>query len=161
VLRCVTFVKPGTDHVFHEEQVACLEFEVDDQTAEDLAVALDRLREAPGVLDVAQFAACGKKGRLATHVQVLARAEAADAAADLCLAQTTTLGVRISLVRRRTAARSQVETAGGVRVKVARRPGGEVTAKAEMDDLAAIPGDREQREQARRKAQHDALDPRD
>ena len=160
VLRCMAFVASPAFPAPLDEEIATLRFEVDDQTAEDLAVALDRVRAAAGVLDVSQAAAYGKKGRLATQVQVLARLEAVDAIADLCLAQTTTLGVRISRVWRRTAQRADV-AAGGVRVKLALRPDGQVTAKAEMDDLAAIPGDREQREEARRKAEKDALDARD
>ena len=87
----------------------------------------------------------------------------------LCLAQTTTLGVRIGRVWRRTATRAIVETAvpETVRVKVAQRPTGELTAKAEIDDLARIPGDRARREEARRRAETQALeqskpyDPRD
>jgi uncharacterized protein (DUF111 family) len=142
-----------------DEEIASLTFEIDDQTAEDLAVALDRIREAPGVLDASQIAVYGKKGRLATQVQVLARLEAADAVADLCLAQTTTLGVRIARLWRRTAMRAIVGTAvpEAVRVKVAQRPAGSLTAKAEIDDLARIPGDREKREEARRRAEAQAL----
>jgi len=140
-----------------DEEIATLEFEVDDQTAEDLAVALERLRAAPGVLDASQSAIVGKKGRLATRVHVLARLDAADAVADLCLAQTTTLGVRISRVWRRTVARASVDTAGDVRVKVASRPTGEMTAKAEMDDIARVPGGRREREEARSRAEAEAL----
>ena len=156
MLRCMAFAE-ATVPAPLDEEIATLAFEVDDQTAEDLAVALERLRAEPGVLDVSQFAAYGKKGRLATHVQVLARLDAADAVADLCIAQTTTLGVRIARTWRRTALRSQVES-HGLRVKLAQRPGGEITAKAEMDDVARIAGDRESREQARRRAEEDALD---
>lgn len=143
-----------------DEEIAVLQFEIDDQTAEDLAVALDRIRAAPGTLDACQIAVYGKKGRLATQVQVLARLDAADRIADLCLAETTTLGVRIARVWRRTALRAQVETSipERVRVKVAERPSGELTAKAEMDDLAHIPGDRTQREDARRRAESQALE---
>ena len=140
-----------------DEEIATLEFEIDDQAAEDLAVALERVRAAHGVLDASQSPVVGKKGRLGTRVQVLARLDAADAVADLCLAQTTTLGVRIARVMRRVAPRASVETAGGVRVKVASRPSGEMTAKAEMDDLARVPGGRVEREEARRRAEEEAL----
>ena len=88
---------------------------------------------------------------------MLARLDAADAVADLCLAQTTTLGVRISRVWRRTVARASVDTAGDVRVKVASRPTGEMTAKAEMDDIARVPGGRREREEARSRAEAEAL----
>ena len=56
-----------------------IEFEVDDQSAEDLALGLERLRAEPGVHDVLQMPAFGKKGRMMTHVQVLARPDALDA----------------------------------------------------------------------------------
>lgn len=140
-----------------DEEIATLEFEIDDQSAEDLAVALDRIRATPGVLDASQAPVVGKKGRLATRVQVLAQLDAADAVADLCLAQTTTLGVRVARVMRRVAPRASVETADGVRVKVASRPSGEMTAKAEMDDLARVAGGRAEREEARRRAEDEAL----
>ena len=158
VLRCLAFVASPVFPAPLDEEIATLQFEIDDQTAEDLAVALDRIRAATGVLDVTPAAAYGKKGRLATHVQVLARVEAADAVADLCIAQTTTLGVRIARAWRRTVLRSHATTTGDVRVKVAQRPDGKLTAKAEIDDLARIPGERERREEARRRAEREALE---
>jgi uncharacterized protein (DUF111 family) len=92
-------------------------------------------------------------------VQVLARLDAVDTVADRCLDQTTTLGLRIARASRRVAARASVEVAvpETVRVKVAARPSGEVTAKAEMVDLARIPGERARREQARALAEAEAL----
>ena len=160
MLRVVAFTPSPVVPSPQDEEIATLTFEIDDQTAEDLAVALERVRQAPGVLDVSQAAVYGKKNRLATQVQILARVEAVDAVADLCLAQTTTLGLRIARAWRRTALRAQVETAvpEPVRVKIAARPSGEITAKAEMDDLAHIPGDRAAREEARRRAEAQALD---
>ena len=160
MLRVVAFTHSPAVPARPDEEIATLQFEIDDQTAEDLAVALERVRQAPGVLDVSQTAVYGKKNRLATQVQILASIEAVDAVADLCLAQTTTLGLRISRAWRRTALRAQVETAvpEPVRVKIAARPSGEITAKAEIDDLARIPGDRAQREEARRRAEAQALE---
>ena len=157
MVRCVAFAPVVTAVGDDDEEIATLHFEVDDQTAEDLALALDRIRDAPGVLDAMQAAVVGKKGRLGTQVQVLARADAVEAIAALCLSQTTTLGLRIAAVRRRTLPRSIVE-AEGTRVKLARRPGGELTAKAENADLARIPGDRASREKARERAERSALE---
>ena len=159
LLRVIAFAAAPAMPQPLDEQIATLQFELDDQTAEDLAVALERIRLAPGVLDASQAPVYGKKGRLATQVQVLARLESVDAVADLCLAQTTTLGVRIARVWRRVAPRAQVAThvPEAVRVKVAARPSGEMTAKAEMDDLSRIPGDRDARESARRRAETEAL----
>ena len=158
VVRCLAFTPAEGVPGPLDEEIAALTFEIDDQTAEDLAVAIERIREAPGVLDACQIPVYGKKNRLATQVQVLARPDAADAVADLCLAQTTTLGVRIARVWRRTLPRAVVETSGGVRVKVAERPGGQLTAKAEMEDIARAGGDRTQRREARKSAESQALD---
>lgn len=158
VVRCIAFAHASGVPAPLDEEIATLTFEIDDQTAEDLAVAIERIRQAPGVLDAGQLAVYGKKNRLATQVQVLARLDAADAVADLCLAQTTTLGVRIARAWRRTLPRAVVETSGGVRVKVAERPGGELTAKAEMEDVARVAADRTQRQEARARAESQALD---
>jgi uncharacterized protein (TIGR00299 family) protein len=158
VLRCIAFENVAASRGGGDEEIATLHFEIDDQTAEDLAVALDRIRAAPGVLDAAQMAIVGKKGRLATQVQVLLRPGAVDEVASLCLAETTTLGVRIGTARRRTLERSQSTGADGVRVKTAARPDGQRTAKAEIDDLARIPGGRARREAVREQAERNALE---
>ena len=54
----------GRGHPWEEETVGVCAFEVDDQTAEDLAVGLERLRAGDGVLDVVQTPVFGKKGRI-------------------------------------------------------------------------------------------------
>ncbi|ESQ14212.1 MAG TPA: LarC family nickel insertion protein [Chromatiaceae bacterium] len=132
--------------------IGVCEFEVDDQTPEDLAVALDRLRELPGVLDVIQTTVLGKKGRASAQIRVLALLPQIDAIIDSCLIETTTLGVRWYQANRRTLARevSNHEISGThVRVKRAHRPDAQVTRKAEMDDLANAPGGHAGRERLR------------
>ncbi len=124
------------------DRVVVLECEIDDQTGEDLALAADRLRTLDGVLDVIQAPVFGKKGRLMTHLRVLAAETAEDAAVAAIFHETTTLGLRRSLVERTILGRETVSVdAGGrtVRVKRADRPGGR-TAKVETDDLADIAG---------------------
>jgi uncharacterized protein (DUF111 family) len=126
------------------DEIAVLSFEVDDQTAEDLAAGLEQVRALAGVLDVLQYPAFGKKGRMVASVRVLCQSDATDRVAEACLAETTTLGVRVQTAARRILTREHLEVpaAGGavVRVKAAARPGGRRTAKAEMDDLAMLPG---------------------
>ena len=123
-------------------QLAVISFEVDDQTAEDLATGLDRIRAVPGVRDALQMPAFGKKGRMVTHIQVLAAPEALEAAVDACFRQTSTIGLRTHLVAGRTLPRATAELAVDghrLRIKRVERPGG-ATAKAEADDLHAAEG---------------------
>ena len=139
VLRLLAF-EPFEGQGAASERVLVCRFEIDDQTPEDLAVALEALRACEGVLDVVQAPVFGKKGRLGMQVQVLARPEVRAAIVDEVFLQTTTLGVRWHEVQRAVLERDEVrvhEGGGAVRVKRARRPGGEITVKAEVDDIAA------------------------
>ncbi|MDP6873387.1 MAG: LarC family nickel insertion protein [Alphaproteobacteria bacterium] len=116
------------------DQVEVLRCEIDDQTGEDLAVAIERLRQTAGVLDVCQWPVFGKKGRMAVALQVLAEPDAAERVLDEILDETTTLGVRRGLSQRRIIARELV-LVDDITVKRAGRPSG-VSVKAEMEDLA-------------------------
>ncbi|MBE9555311.1 MAG: LarC family nickel insertion protein [Proteobacteria bacterium] len=136
ILRA-TLYGPAADSMAGDS-VEVLRCEIDDQTAEDLAVAIDHLRAAEGVIDVCQWPVFGKKGRMGTALQVLAAPGRAAATAALILDETTTLGVRRATQSRMLVAREAVNE-GGLPVKLAHRPGG-VTAKAEMDALAATRG---------------------
>jgi len=138
-----------------DSRIAVCEFEVDDQTPEDLAVGLERLRELRGILDVTQAPVFGKKGRLTMHIQVLGDVSRIDAILDKCLTETTTLGVRWHTVIRATLSRNEhSHTLDGeqVRVKRALRPDGIWTRKVEMADLAGAPSGHAGREQRRREA---------
>jgi pyridinium-3,5-bisthiocarboxylic acid mononucleotide nickel chelatase len=141
-----------------DERVAVLAFEVDDQSPEELAVGLEALRAAEGVLDVVQLPAFGKKGRLAAQVQVLARPERLDAVIERCFVETTTIGLRWRIEARAVLAREVVTVAapdGEVGVKVVRRPGGLRSAKAEIDQVSG--GDHAGRTRRRRAAEARAL----
>lgn len=125
-----------------QDQVAVLECEVDDQTGEDLAQAIDNLRARKGVLDVVQMPVFGKKGRMMTHLRILcdpaARGEIIAAVFD----ETTTIGIRHSLTERcilpREVGKAEIE-GRTLRFKLVERPSGR-TAKLEADDLSAIEG---------------------
>ncbi len=137
----VLLLAPETtaDAAIPHRRLAVISFEIDDQTGEDLATGIARLRATPGIHDVVQIPAIGKKGRFAVQLQVLADAAQAEAAADACFRETATIGLRIAAVDARTL-RRRIETVatdrGEVRVKLAERPGG-TTAKVECDDLGA------------------------
>lgn len=153
VLRVLAFeearVETGGD------EVAQVLFEVDDQTPEDLAIALDKLRAHPSVLDVLQTPAFGKKGRISMHVQVLAEVADLEGVFEACFNETTTIGLRYQVLQRRKLSRAgmTVESRGRqVRVKVVRRSGRK-TVKAEADDLLNVTGGRREREQLRNEAE--------
>jgi len=138
-----------------EDRVGVIQFEIDDQSGEELAVALDRIRADANVIDVTQSLAIGKKGRMMAAIQVLTRPEAVAPVSALCFRQTTTLGLRSRIEARAILPRRAVTAEGGIRVKLAERPGG-TTAKAEIDD-AATADSQKQRAELRRAAEAQAL----
>ena len=126
VLRALVLEPVHEPHAWREETIGVCSFEVDDQTAEDLAVGLDRLRAADGVLDVVQTPVIGKKGRMAASVRVLARPAVREPLIERCFAETATLGVRWQTVRRAALEREEAvaDVAGEpVRIKRAHRAG--------------------------------------
>ena len=146
-------VVPTADHVLR------IDFDIDDQSGEDLAVALDILRARSDVLQVVQWPVFGKKGRLGMRIELLALEQAQEAVIAACFEQTTTIGLRVQDTQRRLLARREVcatADAGPVRVKLCERAASH-TAKAEMDDLALRATNHAQREALRRNAETQAL----
>jgi hypothetical protein len=140
------------------EQLIELAFEVDDQSPEDLAAALDRVRVGGGVLDVSVLSQVGKSGRQTQGVRVLLRPEALHAVADRCLRETTTIGLRWHTVERLALARRQIEVeveGRRLEVKIVERPGG-ATAKVESRSLAEV-DDAAERARLRRLGEDAAL----
>lgn len=139
--------------------LAVIAFEVDDQSGEDLATGLDRLRAEPGIVDVVQMPVIGKKGRMMARIQVLVRPESLEAAIAACFRETTTIGLRYHPVEGAVlerAARTVEHDGLSVRVKIVARPGGR-TAKAEADDARGRAG-HAARAALRREAERRALE---
>jgi pyridinium-3,5-bisthiocarboxylic acid mononucleotide nickel chelatase len=132
------------------DEIARIRFEIDDQSGEDLATGLEAIRTVEGVVDVVAWPVFGKKGRIATAVQVLALPTALTATVEACFAQTTTIGLRHervarAVLRRRTTA---VDT---LPVKEVQRPRGRLTRKAEADRIAEHASDAAGRAALRRR----------
>jgi uncharacterized protein (TIGR00299 family) protein len=144
-------------------QLAVITFEVDDQSPEDLAAGLDRIRAMHEVLDVTQTSVLGKKGPMAAHVQVLVSPRELDNVIVACFEETATIGLRYQLsegavLRRRV---ETVEIAGEtIQVKIVERPGGVQSGKAEAADVASHRGHLK-RTRLRGEAVALALNPRD
>ncbi|MCX8256481.1 hypothetical protein RHAL1_03398 [Beijerinckiaceae bacterium RH AL1] len=138
-LRVLVFDDVAAGAGGSHRELGVIEFEVDDQSPEDLAMGLDRLRAHADIFDVVQIPVYGKKGRMMMHVRVLARSGAIDDAIAACFRETTTIGLRHHVVSGAALPRDirEIEVDGAtVRVKRVDRPGGR-TAKAEADDAMA------------------------
>ena len=151
VLRLLAFTAGDA----RAESVAVVTFDIDDQSPEDLALALDHLRAETGVLDVLQIPAVGKKGRLTAQVQLLCRPEVLEAVRQRCFAETTTLGLRWRTEQRAVLPR-RLSDQQGLTVKTADRPDRTVTAKADIDGVAELDS-HHQRQQQRGAAEQAAL----
>jgi uncharacterized protein (TIGR00299 family) protein len=119
--------------------VVALETNIDDMTAELLAHARDRLLEE-GALDAWLEPIGMKKGRAASKLCALARPEDEERLAGVFLRETSTLGVRVSELRRYEAARrieTFASTLGEARFKV-RELAGQERAEPEWEDVKAL-----------------------
>lgn len=122
-----------------DDEVMVLSFDVDDMTGEEIGVAADRLRGATGVLDVSLGLRIGKKGRPLHDFRLLVTPAQLQAVGELCLRETSTIGLRWHRIQRRRLSREGDAVAVGeatLRRKRVQRPGGETTVKVESDDLA-------------------------
>jgi pyridinium-3,5-bisthiocarboxylic acid mononucleotide nickel chelatase len=139
-------------------ELLVVEFEVDDQSAEELAAGLDHIRDDAAVFDVIQIPAIGKKGRQTSHIKILADPAKQERVIALCFQQTTTIGLRF---RTSEALPRQTESVQigdrNVRVKIVRRPGIGATAKAEADDLLLAGEGYNARAELKTKAEAQAL----
>jgi hypothetical protein len=124
-----------------EDQVVVIAFDVDDQSPEDLSIALERIRGTAGVLDVTLGLFAGKKGRTSFRVELLARPEYAPDAIRACFEETTTIGLRWHISHRvllqRTSSIATGPDGSTGAIKTVLRPGGDMTSKAEADVLAS------------------------
>ena len=141
-VRALVFEEAAVEAAGGHRQLGVIEFEVDDQSAEDLAMGLEHLRAHDAVFDVVQAPVFGKKGRMMTSIRALVSLASLDAAIEACFRETTTIGLRHHVVSGAALVRRQHDvTLDGatMRVKSVARPGG-ATGKTESDDVAAFPG---------------------
>ena len=116
-------------------QVAVIESNIDDTTAEVLGYTLERLFEL-GALDVSYQPLQMKKNRPGVLLRVVAKLEDQEALAAAIFAETSTLGLRVTRAERRVRARAFKEVDlgyGKVRMKIT--DGG---ASPEYEDCKAL-----------------------
>lgn len=149
VLRCYELY---AEQEYPDETVAVIEFDIDDQSPEDLALGIEAIRNCQGALDVTQSTYLGKKGRMGSTIRVLAAWENRDDIATACLSATSTIGLRWYRAHRRVLQRQSATLMTGeltTRIKRVKRPDGESTAKVESDDLAMAGSSYGERERIR------------
>ena len=155
VLRVLAF-EANDQGTHYSDTVGLIQFEIDDQTGEELAVSLDHIRAQEGVIDATQTAVMGKKNRMMAGIRILTEPTALDAVCETCFQQTTTLGVRTRIEDRTILARREIKNARGQRVKIARRPGGD-TAKTDIDDISMNASGHRARSKQRQISETEAL----
>jgi len=122
------------------EEVHVLACEVDDMTAEYLSAAAERLR-GQGALDVMMHPVVMKKGRSGTRIEVLAAGRNAKELEAALLRETSTIGVRHSVVRRTALPRSvrHVTVLGHeIALKVVDLEDGRRRSKPEFEDVQRV-----------------------
>jgi uncharacterized protein (TIGR00299 family) protein len=144
---------------FDHRQLGVITFEIDDQTAEDLAAGLDHIRKLSGVFDVTQGFVVGKKGRMVVQIQILVAPSELDDTIAACFNETTTIGLRYqvtdSAILRRAFRTIEVE-GEKLQVKVVDRPDGVRSGKTETSNVAKHRG-HIARERRRREAVAQAI----
>lgn len=119
-------------------QCEIIEANIDDLNPQFYDYVGKRLLET-GALDVTMLPVLMKKGRPGTLLSVIAPPPLSEVLSDIVLEETSTLGVRISGVRRRTLTRRIVTVQtpfGEIDVKVASRPSGKTTVHPEYEHCA-------------------------
>ena len=157
ILRASVFSLEGQRS--QNDTVGVLEFEVDDQSPEDLGHSLDLIRANSGVLDVVQWPCFGKKNRIGVHIQVLCLPERLNDVQNLCLLETSTIGLRWRREDRVVLDRRTVtveEEGADIRVKLVKRPDGSSSTKAEYEDVRLVKGRYEARKLAKTSAEKKA-----
>ncbi len=131
-----------------DDAIHVLSFDIDDMTGEEIGIAQQRLRAAPGVVDVTVGSRLGKKGRPVSDFRLLVRGDCLEAIRTLCFQETTTIGLRWRFEQRQCLQREIVSRRiddHTLPVKTVRRPDNRVTRKVESDTLASHQGLAERR----------------
>jgi pyridinium-3,5-bisthiocarboxylic acid mononucleotide nickel chelatase len=144
IVRLVLGSALSSDGQAERSEAVLMETNVDDLDPRVWPEVLGRLLAA-NALDAWLTPILMKKGRPAHTLHLLARPEDEQALADLVLAHTSTLGLRVTPVRRHVLDRSwtPVDVLGNpVRVKLGHRDSRLVQVTPEFDDVAALAHDK-------------------
>lgn len=132
----ITLAEP----VAESGEIVVLATDIDDMTPEFLEPLRAALMHA-GAVDVQMWATQGKKGRMSFRVEALAPPPLAEAVTNAFFRDSTTIGVRRTVVERTVLPRREgeipAEDGSRVRVKYSEAPNG-LRWKPELDDIKAV-----------------------
>ena len=135
ILRVLIFktanspVKNTTNEVISE-----INFDIDDQTPEDLTLSLNTISKSNGVIDIIQNPTLGKKGRVSINIKILCRVEKTENIIKHIFNETSTIGLRHTIKGRYILSR-EIKKISHFNIKVTKRPSGKFTKKVESNDL--------------------------
>ena len=135
ILRVLIFktanspVKNTTNEVISE-----INFDIDDQTPEDLALSLNTISKSNGVVDIIQNPTLGKKGRVSINIKILCRVEETEKIIEHIFNETSTIGLRHT-IKGRYILNREVKKISHFNIKETKRPSGKFTKKVESNDL--------------------------
>ena len=116
------------------EVISEINFDIDDQTPEDLALSLNTISKSNGVVDIIQHPTFGKKGRVSINIKILCRVENTEKIINQIFDETSTLGLRHSIKSRYILER-EIKKISHFNIKESKRPSGKFTKKVESNDL--------------------------
>ena len=116
------------------EVISEINFDIDDQSPEDLALSLDSIAKKKGVLDIIQNPILGKKGRVSINVKILCRVEKTNKIIELVFNETNTIGLRHAIISRFILNR-EINKISYFNIKSTLNPSGKITKKVESNDL--------------------------
>ena len=128
------------DSAYEADEVTLIETNIDDMSPEIIGYVCELLLSR-GALDVYTTSVFMKKNRPGILLSVLARPAEESAVIDTLFEETTTLGVRVGLLRRQKLARETVEIDtrfGPATVKVSRRDGQIANVAPEYESVRKI-----------------------
>jgi uncharacterized protein (TIGR00299 family) protein len=142
IIRATLFDAGGgaSSRSFERDETLVIESNIDDMNPQDFSSVTEKLM-ASGALDVWRENILMKKNRQAVKLCCLCREEDAERFAMIMIRETTTLGVRISKVRRLFLSRSEQEVAtslGSIRLKKASFDGQIIRQIPEYEDLLRL-----------------------
>ena len=135
VLRVLIFkeaISPVRNTI--NEVISEINFNIDDQTPEDLALSLNTISKSNGVVDIIQHPTIGKKGRVSINIKILCRVEKTEKIIKQIFDETSTLGLRHSIKSRYILER-EIKKISHFNIKESKRPSGKFTKKVESNDL--------------------------